>query len=515
MITILPDSIRVSAGKFPDKAAFKCGSNVLSYSQLLVKMNQLSNVIAEQGVKKGDRVGILLPRSIETAIATYGVMNLGAIYVPIDPFAPGERISHIIGDCGIQCMITSDSQKKKIDGLQKTNSALKTIIGVESGTHISWNEVARAREEFTSSESILEEDGAYMMYTSGTTGPPKGMLHTHRSGLSYARHSAKLYDISSSDIIGNHSPIHFDISTLGYFTSPFVGATTIISPEMHVKMPASLSQLIEKEKVTIWYSVPTALIQMLEFGAMDQRDFSSLRWVHYAGEPFHAKHIKRLMKLLPETRFSNVFGPSEVNQCTYYNIDTVPNENDVIPIGRPWPGAEVKILDENDLEVELGETGELMVRTSTMMQGYWNRPELNEKAFYYETIDGGYQKKFYRTGDLVFENNERQLMFIGRRDRQVKIQGFRIELDEVESVLIGHPDVQEAAVFVQDKEEEKTLVAVAIPRESRMTEKEVLNYMRDKLPKYAVPEKIVFVEDIPRTSTEKIDYQGLAKGELL
>ena len=181
---------------------------------------------------------------------------------------------------------------------------------------------------------ILESDLAYIMYTSGSTGAPKGIMHTHHSGLSYAKLSTQVYDVKPSDRIANHAPLHFDISTFGYFSGPLASATTVIIPDAYTKLPASLSTLMEQEKISIWYSVPLALVQLLHNGVLEARDLSSLRWVLYGGENFMPKYIRSLMALWSNATFSNVYGPAEVNQCTFYHLNMPPESDGPIPIGK-------------------------------------------------------------------------------------------------------------------------------------------------------------------------------------
>jgi amino acid adenylation domain-containing protein len=359
---------------------------------------------------------------------------------------------------------------------------------------------------------MLEDDLAYIMYTSGTTGTPKGIMHSHRSGLAYSKLSRDLYDVGPTDILGNHSPLHFDISTMGYFTMPLAGGTTVLIPESHKLFPASLSQMMEKERLTIWYSVPLALIHLLQRGVLEDRKMDSLRWVLFGGEPFPAKHLRSLMKLWDKAVFSNVYGPAEVNQCTYFHLSELPEKDAAIPLGHVWNNTEVLIVDNNDLEVGDGDTGELLVRTATMMKGYWGKPELTQKAFFRREKFPNAEEIFYRTGDLVWRNRDGQLMFAGRKDRQIKIRGYRIELNEIESVLISHPYIIETAVYYLKNEEDMSVEAIVVLREpGRETEENIKKFLAARIPAYAVPQRIYFSDKIPRTSAGKIDYKELKK----
>lgn len=515
MIYLLPHTISNSAKRFPDREAFRCGNAALTYRQMERRMNQVAGVLHEANLQKGDRVGIYLNRCIETAIAMYGIMQAGGVYVPIDPKAPVSRSRFLIEDCGIKILISQPAQKRHLAKVLEAPSNVHTLIGLneerEGINSISWETVFEHKDQFTLPFRLLEKDLAYIIYTSGSTGQPKGIMHTHYSGLSYARLSAEVYDLNEKDRIGNHAPIHFDISTLGYFTSPFVGACSVIVSDAHTIFPASLADLIEKEALTVWYSVPLALIQLLQNKVLDNKKITQLRWLLYGGEPFPPKYIKALMEHWPTTRFCNVYGPAEVNQCTYYHLPGPPQLDESIPIGKVWKNTDFLIINEEDQPVDQGETGELLIRSATQMKGYWGNPELTDQSLYKQITDHE-TLLFYRTGDLVKIDQHNQMHFLGRKDFQVKIRGHRVELDAVEASLMTHNSVSEAAVYaIQATEESKQIAAAVIlkPTVSISTE-ELTNFLKTQLPMYAVPEKITFVKDFPRTTSGKIKRSMIA-----
>jgi amino acid adenylation domain-containing protein len=513
MIYLLPEIIKNSAYRFPDNVAFRYEDQSLTYSALVKRSDQLAFKLSELGVKRGDRVGIFLDSSLETAISVYGIMSAGAVFVPLDSNAPPARIAYVINDCGIRHIISGKKQVRSLNRVLEENISLECVIGIDEElpvNTVSWEKIEQISASQTVSVRLLEDDLAYIMYTSGTTGTPKGIMHSHRSGLAYAKLSMDLYDVGPTDILGNHSPLHFDISTMGYFTMPLAGGTTVLIPESHKLFPASLSQMMEQERLTIWYSVPLALIHLLQRGALEDRKMDSLRWVLFGGEPFPAKHLRSLMKLWSRAVFSNVYGPAEVNQCTYFHLPELPEKDTAIPLGQVWNNTEVLIVDNNDLEVEEGETGELLVRTATMMKGYWGKAELTQKAFFRREKFPNAGEIFYRTGDLVWRNTDQQLMFAGRKDRQIKIRGYRIELDEIESFLIAHSNVIEAAVYDLKIEEDLYVEAIVVLSLSdHETEENIKSFLASKLPAYAIPRRIYFSDKIPRTPAGKIDYKEL------
>lgn len=514
MIFLLNHSIERSAKRFPKKEAFKCLNKSITYQELDEKTNQLALYLIKVGVSKGDRVGIYLNRCLESAIAVYGILKAGAAYVPLNPGAPPAHTSFVIDDCGIEHIVTGALQRKGMEAVLEVTPGLKTVAGMVADWSLpttGWEKIFELAGKPQLSEPVLESDLAYILYTSGSTGTPKGIMHTHHSGLSYARLSVASYDLNENDRFANHSPLHFDISTLGYFAAPYLGATTVILSDAHTKMPASQAQVIEKEKITIWYSVPLALLQMLQAGVLNNLDASSLRWVFFAGEPFTTKHLRSLMQIWTHSEFSNLYGPTETNVCTHYQLPAPPETDEPISIGRVWANTQSLVLDENDCEVNPGDVGELVIRSPTMMYGYWKKPELNQKCFFKRKNAAGVEETYYRTGDSVKINKAGDFVFIGRRDRQVKVRGYRIELDQISNVLLLHEAVEEAAVFtLQGKLQEVSIHAQVLLKEGTvLAETELEQIVQEKLPSYAIPETIKVVERLPRTPTGKINHLKL------
>jgi non-ribosomal peptide synthetase component F len=347
MVKTLPDILENSSRLFPNNEAFRCGDQYLTYEDLNFKTSQLANHLIRSGVKKGDRVGIYMNRCIETVVAVYGILKSGAAYVPLDSTAPHARTLFLLNDCGIRFLVTTPNQSKRILKVLEEDSPIKQIIGLsEDVGHVSWKTIYNIPLENYKNLKISGHDLAYIMYTSGSTGTPKGIMHTHNSALAYAELSANLYGLNSKDRVGNHAPLHFDISTFGYFSSPYAGATTVIIPDAHTKFPVSLAKLIEAEKLTVWYSVPLALIQLWLSGALKNHNLQSLRWVLFGGENFTIKYLRALMLCWPNTKFSNVYGPAEVNQCTFHNLKQIPYLEEHIPIGKVWDKSYYIIFNE-------------------------------------------------------------------------------------------------------------------------------------------------------------------------
>lgn len=517
MTFLLSQLVSNAAERFPDHDAVHCGTESLTYGDLDARSNSLARVLINQGINRGDRVGIFMNKSLESVIAVYGILKAGAAYVPLDPFAPVARLGYVIRDCGIRYLVTKEQKLNELHQLVDTATDLEGMIGVNHQGDlqikcISWDEVFITPTGAVSDVGIIEQDLAYILYTSGSTGDPKGIMHTHRSGLSFVEWVVETYSLRSSDRLSNHAPFHFDLSILDLFCSAFVGATMVIIPETMKMFPASLSKLIQDQKITIWYSVPFALIQLLLRGGIQSRDLSALRWVLFAGEVFPTKHLRHLMKQLPHARFSNLYGPTETNVCTYYHVSKLPEDSDEpIPIGKPCGNVEGLVVDSDDQPLPRGEVGELLIRGPIVMRGYWGRPDLTERGFFRRTVFSHYEDIFYRTGDLVQLQRGGNYAYLGRKDRQVKTRGYRVELDEIEVVMLAHEHVEEAAVYtVPDGQGSNLIEAAAVAKQGTEIDESVLmSHLSDRLPSYAVPTRIIIIDVFPRTSTGKINRREL------
>jgi len=514
---LLPHAVDHAAQRNAESCAIRFGNETLSYAGLAAKANRLAHVLVDHGVKRGDRVGIYLHKCMASAIALYGIMKAGAAYVPLDPSAPHARTAFAIKDCGIKHLVTENSKTSAIGKIAASGTRVDFLIGPDHAqdspaTIISRDQVASARADSPPDTGTTEQDLAYIMYTSGSTGHPKGIMHTHHSGLSYARWAANEYKIEPSDRLTNHAPLHFDLSTFDFFAGAIAGATTVIVPEEVPKFPASYAQLLADERITIFFTVPFALIQLLLRGALDRHDLSSLRWIVFGGEPFPTKHLRALMATLPHARFSNIYGPAEVNGVTFYHVPDLPQDrNEPIPIGTLCPNVEGLVVDQDAQQVPRGESGELLIRSPTMMQSYWQRPDLNEKAFYRRPITDNYEHVFYRTGDIVRLEPDGNYAFLGRQDRQIKIRGYRVELDEIEAALVAHEQVEEAAVVViaDPQGSHHIHAAVTLKSGTILSPANLLKHAAEKLPPYAIPAVFQTVDAFPRTSSGKIDRRAL------
>ncbi|MCI0645366.1 MAG: amino acid adenylation domain-containing protein [Chloroflexi bacterium] len=398
MIASLPQLLDQTTGRYPDHEAIRFKGESLSYAELQQQANRLAGLLIEQGVQRGDRVGLYMKKSLSAVVALYGIMKAGAAYVPIDPFMPVARLKQIVADGDIRCLITENSQEKQVYEAAE-ESDFSVVLGLEpqpgSPFHcLPWPAVAQV-EAGRPAVQVTAGDLAYILYTSGSTGIPKGVAHSHASALHFALWAAAEYGLQADDRLSNHAPFHFDLSTFDLYSAAAVGATCVLVPEFLTKFPTTLAKWIAEEGISVWYSVPYALIQLMEKGQLGTQELPALRWILFAGEAFPVKHLRQLMALLPAARFSNLYGPTETNVCTYYHVVPIAaNETQGIPIGRPCPNMEMLVVDEEDRPVKAGEVGELLVSGPTVTRGYWNRPALNARAFLRWPRPGGRRTSF-------------------------------------------------------------------------------------------------------------------------
>jgi amino acid adenylation domain-containing protein len=513
---LLTQLLDEAAERYPEREALRYSGQSLTYEELSRRSGNLASTLIQQGVRRGDRVGFYMEKSLEAVVAIYGIMKAGAAYVPIDPLTPLSRVAFIIQDCGLRYLISSESKSGQLQELHDRRVALDCVIGVRSRDSlpvrcIPWEEVHRTSTR-AAGVTATEMDLAYILYTSGSTGDPKGVMHTHRSALSFALWAVETFGIGYEDRLSNHAPYHFDLTILDLFASAAAAASTVIIPEDVARLPATLAALISEEHLTVWYSVPFALMQLLQRGRLESLDLTALRCVLFAGEPFPPKHLHQLMQVLPQASFFNLYGPTETNVCTFYEVPAARDDEErPLPIGQACADTELLVVDAEDEPVAPDEIGELLVRSAATMSGYWNRPEQTERAFLRRSTRPPFQEVFYRTGDLVQLEADGNYQFLGRKDRQVKVRGFRIELDEIEVALLSHAAVAEAAVYLRPGVEETVSIETAVVARpgTGPTALELSRYLSERLPSYAIPNPILIVDQLPRTSTGKIDRRTL------
>jgi amino acid adenylation domain-containing protein len=515
---LLQHLVTRSASRSPGQTAVWARGESLNYQDLEQRSNQLACLLREQGVRKGDRVGIYFSKSVASVIGMLGVLKAGGVYVPLDPAAPAQRVGFIIHNCQMKALITTAALLKRLDP-QDTRSVAFSIFAEENGDGPAgsrvypWSVLASLPDVAPPELPLTSTDLAYILYTSGSTGKPKGVMISHLNALTFVNWCADTFKIQPEDHLSNHAPLHFDLSVFDVYNALEAGAAVYMIPPETQLFPASLAAFIESKRISVWYSVPSALVHLVLHGSLKSRNLEKLRLVLFAGEVFPMKYLRQLAHLLPNAELYNLYGPTETNVCTYYRVDRaqLPSQ-DRLPIGKACANTQVFAVDDRDQWVTAGGTGELYVRGPSVTNGYWADPEKTQKTVVHNRFQPHYEERLYRTGDMVRLLEDGNYDFIGRRDSQIKSRGYRIELGEIEAAMLNHPGVKEAvALPVPDEEVGNRIRAiVALHQEVSISAVELQQHCANRVPSYMVPEAIDFREVLPKTSTGKIDRVRLA-----
>ena len=503
--------LSASAERHPHREAVRDRGRSLTYAQLEASANRVARLLQENGVVRGDRVGLYLDKSLESVVGIYGTLKAGAAYVPFDPQAPTARLSYIAENAGIRVLLTAAEKSDRWGSLLAGAPSVETLIllgggegAVESpGRHVRLlgDAALLALSDEPTLVSQSPSDLAYILYTSGSTGEPKGVMLSHENALAFVHWAVDEISVTSADRLSSHAPLHFDLSVFDLYAAAAAGAAVILVPSRAALFPIELARFIEEEAISVWYSVPSALTMLVTRGSLATHSFPRLRTTLFAGEVFPMKYLLRLMDVLRHVQFYNLYGPTETNVCTWYEVPRFASgqEPDAIPIGRAIAGVDVFAVDERGSTVPSGEVGELHVRGPTVMHGYWGDTERTKRALYEQ---GG--SRVYRTGDLVREDGDGNFLFLGRRDEQIKSRGYRIELGEIEAALYGHPLVLECAVVAIPDELVTNRIKAVVSTREPVAEAELVEHCRCRLPRYMVPEMFEFRDELPKSSTGKI-----------
>lgn len=493
----LHDLVICSVHKRPDALAVVDIYGSLTYCELNNLANRFAHALAEKGVVCGDRVGIWLEKSAVTLAALQGVLRLGAIYVPLDPLSPAVRVRTIIRDCSMRVVVTT---RRRAEAASTEGDTDETHYFCIEGDASSLSRLAPFSDEPLINSAIQNDSIAYILYTSGSTGKPKGVCISHRNALAFVEWGVGELQAHVHDRFANHAPLHFDLSVLDIYGAFASGATVYLIPDSTAYIAPRLVDFVFQHHITIWYSVPSVLILMMEQGGLlDALPVSALRAILFAGEPFPIKHLRRLFQHCSGVRFLNLYGPTETNVCTFFEVDELA-ESQVrsVPIGKACSGDVVWAQKEDGTHAAIGEEGELMVTGPTVMVGYWGLSPQGDSP--------------YATGDLVRLQADGNYLYLGRRDYMVKVRGHRIELGDIEAALETHAAIQEAAVLVVGTDLSARLVAfVVYTGAETLSLLEVKRHCSERLPRYMIVDEVRTVAVLPRTRNGKIDRLALLR----
>jgi amino acid adenylation domain-containing protein len=486
----------------PERVAVESAEgDTITYRALDSRVTEFQEALRRVGVGPGDRVAIVAEKCIDSVAAILGILRFGAAYVPLDPTAPPARNAVILNDCEVAAVVASSGRVEVVRAALVEEAPAVRIGGPLHVGSLSVSPV-------TSPSPRLPSPGlAYILHTSGSTGRPKGVMVPHRAATSFVDWCSNTFAPVPTDRFASHAPFHFDLSIFDLFVSLGHGSALVLVDPVEGRLPDRLASFIAERRISVWYSTPTVLRWMARSGGLDRHAFAALRLALFAGEVFPADDLRTLKVAWSGARFFNLYGPTETNVCTWFEVpDEIPPDRGApFPIGRACSHARVKVVEDR---YEPGSPGELLVSGEGVMDGYWKRPDLTAEALRIDS-DG---VRWYRTGDLVTTNDDGDLVFVGRRDRMVKRRGYRIELGEIEIVLHRHAEVGDVAVLASADGDGGTTIdafvrwtGVGKPSEIRLR-----RHCTDHLPGYMTPDGFHFVDALPSTSTHKVDYQQLA-----
>jgi amino acid adenylation domain-containing protein len=509
--------LAASAGATPERPAVRYGDEGLCYADLDAGAARVAHALRELGTRPGDRVALFLPKGIPAVVSVFGVLKAGGVYVPVDPHAPARRAALILADCDVRQIVTTRDRLAALAAVAP-ELTLRAIVlddpappGPGGSAHVvAWRDVMGGPLLVVPHDGV-ETDLAYILYTSGSTGVPKGVMISHRAALTFIHWTHREFGITADDVVSSHAPLHFDLSIFDLFTTIMAGGTVALVPDRLSTFPVKLTELIRVQGVTVWYSVPSALVLMLTRGKLADDGAPTLRLILFAGEVFPLKYLKELRRAF-RGRLVNLYGPTETNVCTWYEVgNDVVARDTPIPIGRVTQNYDVFAWTEDGRVAGSGETGELYARGPGIMAGYWGDAAKTAAVLVPNPRRPAYDERVCRTGDVVtVDPATGDYLYQGRRDHMVKVRGYRVELGEIEAVLYQHEGVREAAVVVPDGGTEDTQLRAFIVTGGTTSVEALERHRFERLPRYMVPATFTLCSALPKTSTGKVDRPALS-----
>ena len=493
--------LQIQAQKHKDKIAVIEEDKVITYGELNDRSRSVGSYISTEGYFNEPLI-IFMDKGIDTLTAFLGVAYAGCFYSLVNPELPKNRLIQIKEVLNSGLVIT-DEEHMELAG--EIFSGI-TICDIKSLQEHEIDEDALAH----AMSRHIDTDPLYINFTSGSTGVPKGVTISHRSVIEFIDIFTELFDFNSEDIIGNQAPFDFDVSVKDIYSSLKVGATLVIIPRRYFSNPSMLLDYICEHKLTTMTWAVSALCLVTTFHGLDYKVPSTVKKILFSGEVMPMKHLAQWMEHLPEARFINLYGPTEITcNCTYHEVERGRNYEGklTIPIGKAFPNERVILLGEDGNvidESDTGRTGEICIAGTSVGMGYFNNIEQTEKAFVINEHVTGYREMIYKTGDLAYYNERGELMFSGRKDFQVKYQGHRIELEEVDKAIMDVDGVDRCCTIFD--EEKSKLYAFYI---GDMDKKELNARLRETMPVYMLPTYLVKMEEFPITKNGKIDRKNL------
>lgn len=493
-----------STERFSDKTAVKDEKGSYTFGIMLSNGCDLAESISEFQLSKKP-IGVFLPKSKEMIACFAGINLSGNFYVPLDTTQPESRLASILTTLNCELIITDSWNVEKIPILWREKLLL--IDSIFSNQE-NWQRAHKLLED----SNVIDTDPVYSIFTSGSTGLPKGVVVNHRGVIDYIDWAIETFGIDETSVIGNQAPFYFDNSTLDIYLMYAAGATLNIIPEGKFVFPATLIDYLNDNQITFVFWVPFVLINIANFKLLDKRTPFYLKDVFFAGEVMPNKQLNYWRKRMPECRYVNLYGPTEITvDCTYYVVDRNFGDDEPLPIGKPCKNTDILILKNRQEPCHEGETGEICVRGSSLACGYYNNPDKTAEAFIRNPLQPSYPETIYCTGDLGYFNEYGEVMFVGRADSQIKHKGYRIELGEIENAVIGSGLIEEGCVIYNHDKQRITLI---YSNQDPVTPGDLKKALSDKIPAYMLPSSLIREEKMVRNQNGKIDrayYNSLVK----
>lgn len=490
-----------TAEERPDKLAFADERDRLTYAQLLQRARAIGSALS--GLQEPCQpVAVLAHKSPDCVAAMLGAVYARGYYCVLDERQPDARLQSIVRKLGAQTVLVDQEHAEQARAALADDVQRIVDISEFAAQPVDDQALAARRSQ------ALDVDPLYVNFTSGSTGTPKGVVVCHRSVIDFIGHFTSIFGITGDDRIANQAPFDFDVSVKDLYSGLYTGAEVHLIPREFFSVPTQLMDFLAERQVTVCTWAVSAMCFVSIMGGFDYREVPSIRRVIFSGEIMPVKQLNVWRAHLPNAQFVNVYGPTEVTcNCTYYCIQREFQKGEAIPIGQPFPNEKVFLLDEDDALVqEPGQQGELCVAGTALALGYCNDPDKTAAAFVQNPLNNAWRETIYRTGDLASYDEAGDLVYIGRKDHQIKHMGQRIELGEIESVVQALDGVDRACCVYQQRKKRILLYYSGTGDKAELVER-----MKVKLPGYMVPNKVNQLDEMPLTKNGKIDRTKLAE----
>ncbi len=476
------------------------GDERIDYGTLVCDARRLAHELRERGVRRGDRVALMVPKSPRAIIGMHAVLETGGAYVPIDLQSPAPRVAMVLDASEPAAILAASPAQRLLSELDLGETPVVMVDGEE------W----RAHRPEALSDGQAPDDLVHIMFTSGSTGVPKGVQVTHAMACAFIEWAVGHFRTAPGERISGHPPVHFDLSTFDIYATLCAGASLHVVPPAANLHPRALAAFIRDSELTQWFSVPSTLAFMATADVIAQDDFPTLRRVLFCGEAMPAPVLAHWMRQVPHARYTNLYGPTETTIASSYHDfqEAVVDETAPVPIGVACAGEELLVLREDMTQCPPREIGELYIGGVGLSPGYWRDPKATAAAFVADPRRDG---RLYRTGDLGCLGEDGMFYFSGRADQQIKHRGYRIELGEIEAALGTLRDLRESAVVaIATGGFEGTAVCCAYaPAAEAMEPPSLRSMLADRLPPYMLPSRWLALDALPKNQNGKIDRRAL------